>query len=757
MPKCVISNRIYIEANPSLSQKLREELTYQIPTYGDGPPLTLHNFSTFRPGILTLPSGRTDLIPENYEIVDKRIRVPVVFPDFNGTLRESQQQIHDVVDDNCMINAKVGWGKAQPANSKIRTPTGWTTMGSIQIGDSVITPCNSSAKVTNKYFHTNKDIYKITLEDDRVVEACDEHLWKTINPNGLEKILTTKEILNCNYYTKGRGMYLPLSSPIEGEISNHIIHPYLLGVILGDGGISSNAVMISSADTEIIEKLQKLLPKGHNIAHVANYDYRITGPTGLIGSNIILNELRRLNLMGTKSNSKFIPEEYKNLTLQNRLYLIQGLLDTDGCVDKGNTIDYNTVSKQLAADFRDLIFSIGGVCSQREKNTSCNGKAGQLCYELSPKKLPFDIKQQLFSLKRKVARIKPGQYDNSGKIKIKSIVLDRQEDCWCIAIDSVDKLYLTDNYIVTHNTFMALALAKKLGQKTLIVVHTLALMHQWAKEVKKVFGITPGLIGDGHNNTNEIITIGSLYKRMDKLGKAFGTIIQDECHHSPSPTFAKVLDRSYARYKIGLSGTLQRKDGMHIVLTDYFGHKIYKPPAENTMAPKVHVYDTGLVFPYGDIWAHRVTELMISRYYQDLVVALTEKYKKLGHKVLIVSDRVDFLKIISERTNSALIIGETTDREAEFDSLVNGKDSICGTLSIFKEGISYNPLSVVILGTPINNHPMLEQLIGRIQRMFPGKLDPIVVDLLLRGRTTEKQFMNRAEFYLKEGFEVIHQ
>lgn len=310
-------------------------------------------------------------------------------------------------------------------------------------------------------------------------------------------------------------------------------------------------------------------------------------------------------------------------------------------------------------------------------------------------------------------------------------------------------------------TFAGLAIAGKLGQKTLIVVHTLALMHQWAKEVKKVYGIDPGLIGDGHDDSSKIITIGnvqSLYTRMDQHTKTFGTIIMDEVHHAPSPTFAKIVDRSYARYKIGLSGTLERKDGKHVLLRDYFGYKVYKPPKENCMTPKIHVIDSGIRFPDSQEhgWATKITMLKESIIYQDLIHRITEKYMKAGHKVLVVSDRVEFLKTISKRTNTALIIGETKNRDAQFDRLgpEGDTDGICGILSIFKEGISHDPLSCVIMTTPINNEPMLDQLIGRIVRLCPDKQQPIVVDILLRGNTVEKQFRNRLALYLREGYEV---
>lgn len=416
--KAVLSHRIYIELKPAEVEQVRNKLRYSIATYGDGPPLIINNYSTFRPGVLTLPAGRTDLIPQDHEIVDKRILAPVDFPEFRGELREAQQEIYDDVEDNCLINAKVGWGK----------------------------------------------------------------------------------------------------------------------------------------------------------------------------------------------------------------------------------------------------------------------------------------------------------------------------------------------------TFMALALARKLGQKTIVVVHTIALMHQWAKEVEKVFGFKPGLIGDKHDNTTPDIVIGnvaSMYKRMDKLSKMFGTLIMDEVHHAPSPTFAKIVDRCYARYKIGLSGTLERKDGLHVLLSDYFGQKVYKPARENTMEPVVHAIDTGIQFPYGDIWAHRVNSLNESMLYQRCVTQLTKHYVELGHKVLIVADRVEFLQTIAEQTGSALIIGETNDRDDQFKLLDSGEtNSLCGMLSIFKEGISYNPLSCVILANPINNLPMLEQVVGRIQRLYPDKPQPIVVDLILRGKTTEKQFVNRTGFYMKEGWHI---
>lgn len=326
--------------------------------------------------------------------------------------------------------------------------------------------------------------------------------------------------------------------------------------------------------------------------------------------------------------------------------------------------------------------------------------------------------------------------------------------------EDVDDNCLINAKVSWGKTFTGLAIAGKLAQKTLIVTHTIALMRQWEKETKKVYGFDAGAIGDGHCHYDSPITIGSvqtLERRMDILNKEFGTIIMDEVHHAPSPTFNKIIDRSYSRYKIGLSGTLIRKDGKHVILKDYFGHKVYIPPKENCMTPTIHAIRTNIYFPdRQDLgWAAKVTMLQESIIYRRVIMNLARKYAGMGHKVLVVSDRTDFLKNLAENVNGALIIGATKDRDAEFAKLDSGQtDILLGTQSILSEGISHDPLSCLIMATPVNNESLLEQLIGRIVRLCPDKLDPIVVDPMMLGFTVEKQFNNRLGHYMREGFKI---
>ena len=332
------------------------------------------------------------------------------------------------------------------------------------------------------------------------------------------------------------------------------------------------------------------------------------------------------------------------------------------------------------------------------------------------------------------------------------------------AYDEVEDNCIINAWVSWGKTFTGLAIAGKLGQKTLVIVHTVPLRNQWAKEVEKVFGITPGIIGSGKFEIDAPIVIGNtqtLYRNIPKVRKEFGTIILDEMHHVSSPTFSKVIDTNYCRYKIGLSGTIERKDGKHVVFRDYFGNKVIKPPKENYMTPSIRIFRSEIRFMDGARipWANRVTALANDEEYRHSVAMIAAAYAKRGHKVLVVSDRVYFLQYCAELVGDSAICvtGEVAheDRETMLDEIRSGKkDILFGTQAIFSEGISLDDLSCLILGTPVNNEPLLTQLIGRVIRQKEGKKDPVVIDIQLKGNTARKQASNRVGYYMKQGYDI---
>ena len=331
--------------------------------------------------------------------------------------------------------------------------------------------------------------------------------------------------------------------------------------------------------------------------------------------------------------------------------------------------------------------------------------------------------------------------------------------------DAIEDNAIINAFVSWGKTFTALAVAAKLGQKTLVVTHTVSLRTQWEKEIRKVFGIEPGIIGSGKYDISPPIVVGNiqtLYKLRGKIEKEFGTIIIDECHHIPANTFSKLVDASYARYKIGLSGTVQRKDGKHVIMPDYFGHTKFTPPKENYMEPTIEVIQTKIRFMDGAKipWANRINDLVRQEEYGKLICFLAAAYRKQGHKVLLLSDRVYFLKRVKETLGEhcELITGEVplAEREKKIERVQSGKvDILLGTQSIFSEGISVNPLSCLILATPVSNTPLLTQIVGRVIREYPGKIDPVVVDINLKGKTAEKQAKLRLGHYLQQGYNVF--
>ena len=329
--------------------------------------------------------------------------------------------------------------------------------------------------------------------------------------------------------------------------------------------------------------------------------------------------------------------------------------------------------------------------------------------------------------------------------------------------DEVDDNSIINAWVSWGKTITALAIAKKLGQKTLVVTHTTNLRNQWEKDVQNCFGIQAGRIGSGSFDTSSPIVVGniqSLYRKMDDIKQVFGTVILDEMHHVSSPTFTRIVDEMPARYKVGLTGTLERKDGRHVVFRDYFGHNVMKPPKENYLIPKIDIVKSDIRFLDGSFtpWAERINHLAYNEEYVHSVSMIAAKYAAEGHKVLVVSDRVAFLKacanLCGDKAVSITGDMEFTEREKTMEQIKRNKNILFGTQSIFSEGISLNDLSCLVLGTPVNNEPLLTQLIGRIIREKEGKRQPVVVDIHLKGKTAARQANARLGYYMRQDYEV---
>ncbi len=312
-------------------------------------------------------------------------------------------------------------------------------------------------------------------------------------------------------------------------------------------------------------------------------------------------------------------------------------------------------------------------------------------------------------------------------------------------------------------SYTALWIAFKLGQKTLVVAHNTMLRDQWMKDIRLLFGIEPGIIGSGAFDIDADIVVGNvqtLTKHATELADKFGTIILDEMHHCPASTFSAIIGASKARYRIGLSGTMERKDKKHVLFKDFFGSIVVKPPQSNTINPKIRIIKSGRKLKQGATWVQKVNDLMEDREYQEFIAAIALTQITKGKKVLLIADRVEFLERVHRLIGSAsiLVTGQSADFDAREQAKIDiegpNKHCICGSRQIFAEGISINILDTLILSCPMSSEILLEQLIGRIMREYPGKTIAEVFDINFAGHAEKTQNNIRLAFYLMKGWDI---
>jgi len=360
----------------------------------------------------------------------------------------------------------VSEGKAEHIDNMLYTPTGRKRIGDIQIGDQVIGSNGKSTNVIGIYPQGIKKMCNITFSDGHSIKVCEDHLWnvklnggtkgyitlsvknlldtkKTITYKGTGRNIKKEYTISTYYKDKqNRNRWsIPIVKPIEFNTSKDVpINPYLLGLLLGDGGLSQRSIRFSTVDEELVRAIQHLLPKDLIIKKVKNShcDYAITTTVG--SRNSLSQKLKELGLKGKTSKDKFIPEEYMYSFGFHRLALLQGLMDTDGsCTNHG--AEFYSSSKTLAYQVVELVQSLGGIAKIRCKKTT------HLDSYIVRVLLPSYLEP--FILKRKREIYKPSQVFSRHITDIQYI---EDAEAVCISVDAPDNLYVTEHAIVTHNT-----------------------------------------------------------------------------------------------------------------------------------------------------------------------------------------------------------------------------------------------------------------------------------------------------------------
>ena len=437
------------------------------------------------------------------------------------TLTEGQRKVSKEIFDDLatehpmhrLLQGEVGSGKAQPLDSLVLTPAGFRRMGDLKAGDEVVVPQGEIALVDGVFPQGERDVWRLVLSDGSSVECDDEHLWIVGTSCGWHrgqapKVMTTREIRLDTYKANGSSKwYIPAAAPVDlGADSGLPMDPYLLGLLLGDGSFRHN-LTLSTSDKEIrdavaaaVAPVCRLVPKQGSRC---DYEIQLENRAGGV-SNPVIQALRDLDLWGRTSHGKFVPDEFKNTSIKNRLALLQGLMDTDGAIHAdGMSASLCSASRRLADDVAWLVRSLGGRARVLPKKSAFNVSVA-LPEEYAP-----------FRLSRKVARVRPRPKYNTFRRGIRAVEYVGRKPVQCISVAHPSRAYVTDHFTITHNTMVALRAMLAVvdaGGQAAMLAPTEVLAQQHHRSITEMMGelAEGGMLGGAEHATKVVLLTGSM-------------------------------------------------------------------------------------------------------------------------------------------------------------------------------------------------------------------------------------------------------
>ena len=361
-----------------------------------------------------------------------------------------------------------GTGKAMPKDTLIPTPDGEKLLGEIKVGDFVFDRKGHPTKVLGVYDRGVRRCFELTFSDGRKTRCCDEHIWPCYTSKKNLKNLTLQEMMEKGIRISaksGARFRMPINGCVEFSEKELPVHPYILGVFLGDGCCKERYLTLSSNDLPVVEKVAKLLNATAEKLSENNYSWRFMKGGKAITTKEVFGDIASWVMRG--SNEKAIPADYLHGSRDQRIALLQGLFDTDGSVSsKSNGLaSFSTTSSELYAGVSYLLRSLGFPTSTSSKAV-CRGRVKQngtcstdyvIRTHLKPEQ--FDV---CFSLPRQVEKLRSvfGTWKRPSKCTERVALTDVREiepcDQVCILVDNPEHLFLANDFLVTHNTHRAI-------------------------------------------------------------------------------------------------------------------------------------------------------------------------------------------------------------------------------------------------------------------------------------------------------------
>lgn len=525
------------------------------------------------------------------------------------------------IGHNCVLMVlPTGAGKEQPYSEPVLTPDGWVNMGELSIGDYVIGGDGLPTIVTNIFEQGVKDVYKITFKDGSTTRCGLDHLWNVTHPDWTkEKTLPLSEILkkyktpiNKNDRNSGysKRVTVELCKPVRFSYKDLPLHPYLLGLLIGDGSFRNKYnIKFTDHDGNEAKILAELLPEGDKLSmQGCGKEYVIIG-------NITREIIKQYGMLEKYSYEKHIPKEYLTASIPQRRALFNGLLDTDGHWNNPRLNEYSTSSYQLMKDMLDLARGLGHSVSvtTRQSKWKYKGenKTGRDNYRIY---ISFNL------TKKTIWNIEKTGTENSR----------------CIRVDNKNHLYLTKDFTVTHNTVCLSDIVDKEPGAVCVIAHRQELVSQISMALARN-GIIHRVIAPEkiitmivtmqmkefgrqfYSSQSHVAVAGvdTLIRRKKELLNWCKTVklwVIDECHHLLSKNKWGIAVEMFPNARgLGVTATPLRADGKGLgadndgefhnmivgpsmrdlindgYLTDY---RIFAPMANNLDLSKVRISKT---------------------------------------------------------------------------------------------------------------------------------------------------------------------
>ena len=368
-----------------------------------------------------------------------------LYPQHMAFFRMGQQ-----VPTRCFMAAN-RVGKALQHGTKVATPNGWVVIESLRPGDQVMAGDGTPTTMEGVYPQGEVDLFAVSFDGVHDIVTCGEHLWKYLPPKarfpqrhshgkwqdnpsfGRWTVGNTAELASFKMSSPRQRPVVPATQAFEFPALALPMDPYVLGVLLGDGGLSRDSAKLSSNDQQIVDAVAQHF----KVTHYKGCDYGVHGAIGIV---------RALGLQGTTSATKFIPQQYLLAHQQARLAVLQGLMDTDGSISVTGAMEYSTCSDALADGFEWLAASLGMKTRRVRRHTKAQNGNGLPSWRI----LLRSATVCPFLLQRKADRWSPLR--ETGDWLVHAVNPAGRGLATCIEVAHQSHTFVIEHGIVTHNT-----------------------------------------------------------------------------------------------------------------------------------------------------------------------------------------------------------------------------------------------------------------------------------------------------------------